>query len=88
MKRTASRNFHVPLPAKTYDRLRDEAERRRRPATQLAREAVESWLAEQERLALHQEIAAYAAGHAGTIEDLDEDLADAAQEKWAREGAE
>ena len=57
--------------------------RRNNPATQLVKQAVEYWLAEQERLALHEEIAAYAAKHAGTVADLDEDLERAAVELLA-----
>lgn len=83
MKIQTTRNFHVPLPAQTYTRLRVEAARQNKPATQLVKQAVEYWLAEQERLALHEEIAAYAAEHAGTVADLDEDLERAAVELLA-----
>jgi hypothetical protein len=65
------KNFHVPLPEATYDQLRAEAMRTQVPATALAREAVDRWLREQERKALHEEIAAYAAEMAGTEMDLD-----------------
>jgi len=65
------KNFHVPLPEATYDHLRAEATRTKIPATTLAREAIDSWLREQERKALHDEIAAYAAEMAGTSWDLD-----------------
>jgi len=84
MKIQPTRNFHVPLPAQTYTRLRVEAARQNKPATQLVKQAVEYWLAEQERLALHEEIAAYAAEHAGTVADLDEDLERAAVELLAQ----
>jgi len=83
MKIQQIRNFHVPLPAQTYTRLRLEAARRNKPATQLVKQAVEYWLAGQERLALHEEIAAYAAEHAGTVADLDEDMERAAVELLA-----
>lgn len=81
MKTVSSHNFHVPLPDQVYTRLRHEAARQNKPATQLVKQAVEYWLAEQERLALHEEIAAYAAQHAGTAADLDEDLENAALEQ-------
>ena len=42
----ATRNFHVPLPESTYRELREIAEQLHRPATQLGREAIESWLKE------------------------------------------
>ena len=37
-------NFHVPLPTELYSKLREEAERSKRPATALARQAIEDWL--------------------------------------------
>jgi predicted DNA-binding protein len=74
MKTTTVRNFHIPLPEQVYNRLRELAQRQHRPATQLARQAVEYWLEEQERLTLHEEIAAYAARQAGSADDLDEEL--------------
>lgn len=80
MKKTAARNFHVPLTEPVYQRLRTLAEQQRRPATQVVKQAVEYWLDEQERLTLHEEIAAYAAQAAGTSADLDTDLEAAALE--------
>ena len=44
------------------------------------KQAVEYWLEEQEKLALHEEIARYAAEAAGTSNDLDEQLEAAAVE--------
>jgi hypothetical protein len=41
------RNFHLPLPERTYALLRAEAERARVPATTLAREAIDAWLKDQ-----------------------------------------
>ncbi len=67
-------NFHVPLSATVYRRLRDLADRRSIPATQLVKQAVEDWLEKQDQLALHEEIARYASGRAGTSDDLDEPL--------------
>ena len=80
MKTAPTHNFHVPLPEQLYARLRDLARRQRRPATQLAKQAVEYWLEEQEKLALHEEIASYAAEAAGTADDLDEQLEGASLE--------
>lgn len=78
------RNFHVPIPEKTYARLRAEAVKTRRPATGLAREAIEQWLTERERLAVHESIAEYARAVAGTAADLDEALERSASTELAR----
>jgi hypothetical protein len=72
------RNFHVPLEQAVYEQLRAEAERQSRPATDLARDAIEAWLREQRRLAVHESLAAYARAVAGTADDLDESLEQAA----------
>lgn len=77
------RNLHVPLPARLYRRLRSESERRRRPATELAREAIDQWLRQAQRAATHAAIARYAADHAGGAADLDADLESAAIEQLA-----
>ena len=72
------KNFHLPLPNPTYEELRQEAEREGRPATAVAREAIESWLALRRKLELHEEIAVYAAAARGTEADLDRPLERAA----------
>ena len=68
------KNFHVPLPDRTYDGLKAQAEQTHVPATTLAREAIEYWLNEQRRKARHDAIAAYAAEMAGSDFDLDSAL--------------
>jgi len=68
------KNFHLPLPEKTYARLRAEADRTQVPATTLARQAIDLWLHQEMRKARHDAIAAYAAQMAGTDLDLDADL--------------
>ncbi len=78
MARTQMTNMHVPLPEPVYARLRAEARRTRRPATDLAREAIDRWLAEQERMHVHEEIARYAAEVGGSSDDLDSELEAAA----------
>jgi predicted DNA-binding protein len=80
----ATHNLHVPLPGPVHDRLRAEATRSGRPATTLAREAIESWIAERERHALHREIVDYANEMARTTADLDEDLEKAGIEHLVR----
>jgi hypothetical protein len=67
-------NFHLPLPPDLHEMLHDEARRSGQPATTLAREALQSWLTQRRRQRLHEEIAAWAAEHAGTALDLDRDL--------------
>jgi hypothetical protein len=74
MGTTATRNLHVPLPAPLHERLRAEAVRSGRTATTLAREAIESWIEERERDAVHEAISDYASEMAGSAADLDEDL--------------
>ena len=80
------KNFHLPLPERTYTRLRAEAERTQVPATALAREAVDWWLRQQFRKARHDAIAAYATEMAGTHLDLDADLEAAAIEHLVKTG--
>lgn len=74
MPRWASHNLHVPLPADTYQELKNESDRVHQPATTLAREAIRYWLEERRRSRLAQEIQEYARAHAGTAADLDADL--------------
>ena len=68
------RNFHLPLPDEVYSGLRAEAECTSKPATALAREAIEQWLCHRRRVARHEAIADFAAEHAGSDWDLDTDL--------------
>lgn len=74
------RNFHVPLSNDLYKRLKNEAEKTQRPATELARHAIEVWLQQRQRLLLHQSIAAYARECAATYGDLDPDFEEASVE--------
>jgi hypothetical protein len=74
------RNFHLPLPEPVYRRLRTAAEQTNRPATTLARYAIESWLRQRRRVMVREAIAAYAARVAGTRDDFDRDLEAAALE--------
>jgi hypothetical protein len=54
--------------------------RAKRPTTSLAREAIEAWVDERERQAVHEAIVTYATEMAGTAADLDEGLERAAIE--------
>lgn len=74
MRGAPHRNLHVPLPAALDERLRAVATRSKRPATSLARDAIEAWLDERERQEIHEAIATYATEMAGTAADLDEGL--------------
>jgi predicted transcriptional regulator len=76
------KNFHIPLPEDVYATLREEAAALKRPATVVAREAIESWLRERRRASVRENIAAYAAKHAGTTADLDPALEAASLELW------
>lgn len=62
--------------------LRQEAVLLRKPATVVAREAIEEWLRERRRAAVREAIAAYASRQAGTTADLDPSLERASLELW------
>lgn len=78
----ALKNFHLPLPEDVYEALRHQASLLRKPATVVAREAIEVWLLERKRAVVRESIAAYAAQHAGSSVDLDPALEHAALESW------
>ena len=78
------KNFHLPLPEGLYERLRSEAQRSKTPATRLVRKALECFLAERERQAVHDAVVEYATRMAGTPEDLDEELEAAGLESLAK----
>ena len=79
---TVTRNFHLPLPEGTYQRLRDAAERTNQPATVLARHAIETWLRQHRRTMVREAIARYAADVGGGNDDLDLALEAASLETW------
>lgn len=85
MERPSTRNFHLPLPEPLYRRLRKEAERSGTPATRLVRNALEGYLRERERKAVHDAIVEYAVSMAGSGVDLDEDLQETSLEFLAQE---
>ena len=68
------RNCHIPIPDEVYFQLRVESERDGEPLTVLVRRAIERWLAERKRAAIHDAITAYARKFAGTAADLDPGL--------------
>lgn len=71
MSRPKPANLHVPLPPALHERLRAEASRSGRPATTLAREAIETWIRERERQQVSDDISTYASAVAGSVADLD-----------------
>ena len=77
-------NFHLPLPSDVYLRLKEAAARESRPATSVAREAIEEWLRQRKRLAVKEQISTYAASMAGSREDLDPELETAGAEHLRR----
>jgi hypothetical protein len=76
----AVKNFHLPLPEKTYLDLRTEARRSQVPATSLARQAVEEWLKARRRAERKRQIADFATEAGGSGLDLDRDIEAAAIE--------
>ncbi|MBI3097284.1 MAG: hypothetical protein HYY93_03425 [Planctomycetes bacterium] len=65
------RNLHVPLRPESYETLISECRRSGRPATQVAREAIEWWIELKERLDRERSLAGYVEKVAGTAHDLD-----------------
>jgi predicted DNA-binding protein len=80
MAAKAKRNLHVPLPETLHRRLRAESGRLGLPATTLARNAIEAWIEERDRLEVHDAIVEYARDMAGSAADLDDNLEKAAVE--------
>ena len=74
------RDLHVPLSDGLHEQLLREAARTGKPATVLAREAIAAALVDRQRAQIHESIAVYAAGVAGTQDDLDPTLERAARE--------
>lgn len=81
MPESTRKKIHVPLSADLHAELFAYAEQRGDPATVLAREAIEAWIERRRREELAQEIRAYASEVAGTDDDLDVELAGAAEEE-------
>lgn len=75
-------NFHIPLPADLYAKLREAAQATGQPATVVARAAIEAWLRERRRTMVNEAIAMYATATAGSTADLDLELEAASLEQW------
>ncbi|MGD0089763.1 MAG: hypothetical protein ABSE73_07570 [Planctomycetota bacterium] len=74
MHTVAMKNLHVPLPEPLHRELRAAAARERRPATDLARQAIDTWLAERRRKLVYEALRKYAQEMAGSSADLDPQL--------------
>ena len=70
MPTVAPKNFHLPLPPALYADLRAAAEQAGTPATEVAREAIQSWLKEARRRKVREELRDFARAYAGTEWDL------------------
>ncbi len=75
------KNFHVPLPSKTYLELRKVSDDLSQPATKIVKVLIELWLKGKKRQFIHQGVLDYAKAHAGTKADLDFELEGAAVEE-------
>ena len=65
------KNFHLPLSEKIYSDLMAHARELKRPATSIAREAIEAWLRQRRKNFRQQAITEFAGQYAGTSFDLD-----------------
>lgn len=63
-------SFHLPLPPELLRALHEEAAESRRPATEVAREALREWLDHRHQARIDQRIRDYATAMAGTVDDL------------------
>jgi hypothetical protein len=72
------RKMNLPLPAPLHAAVFGEARQRGIPATRLVREVLAEWLAESARKRQADEIRQFATANAGTREDLDPELEEAA----------
>ena len=88
MTRAISRtrkSIHIQLPLDVHAALVREARGRREPLTRVARIAIDEWLRGQHRSMVREQLAAYVAGAAGTADDRDVALQEAALEHLASE---
>jgi hypothetical protein len=84
-REAATRHLNLPLSEALHQRLREEVERTGCPATRIVREAIERYLEDARRGAVHEAIASYAATAKGSTDDLDPALEQAAVE-FLRDG--
>ena len=70
--------LELPLEGDVWGLLQDEAARVGRPTVSLVCDVVVNWVRDRQRQRVAQEIAEFAAAHAGSELDLDRDLETAA----------
>lgn len=63
-------SFHLPLPPDLLRALHAEAAESRKPATEVARDALREWLDHRHQARIDQRIREYATAMAGTGDDL------------------
>ena len=80
-------NFHVPLPIDVYERLKLEAQHLQRPATEVARVAIEKQLHLIERSRIELELQTFIDDAAGSESDFDAAIALAGAEVILSEAA-
>ncbi|MEY4531984.1 MAG: hypothetical protein RLZZ156_2707 [Deinococcota bacterium] len=80
-------NFHVPLSPEVYERLKLEAQYLQRPATEVARVAIEGQLRLLERARVDAALQAFIDDAAGSELDFDPGVASAGAEVVRREPA-
>jgi hypothetical protein len=68
-------NFHLPLSPKLYAELKEQAQERGQPATELARDALESYLRQLRIEKIEAELEAFVETAAGTELDYDSEWA-------------
>lgn len=75
-----AKNLHVPMPLELHGELRQAAVRLGKPATAVAREAIEVYLRRLQQQATDKAIQEWAQEMAGTEYDLDSELENATVE--------
>ncbi len=78
-------SLELPLDSDVWGLLQDEAVRSGRPTVSLVSDVVANWVHERQRQRIAQEIAEFAATHAGSELDLDSDLESAALQTLGEE---
>ena len=81
-----AKNLHVPIPIALHDELRRMAAHLGKPATVVAREAIEHHLKQLRKQAVDAEITRWASEVAGSVLDLDPEL-EAAGLEFLRDNA-
>lgn len=74
MSSEAVTKLELSLDGDVWNLLHDEAARTGRPTDSLVCDVVTNWVRERQRQRVAQEIAEFAAAHAGSELDLDRDL--------------